>query len=204
MEENMAKLQTEEKWEKKLNIKTLSSRHKKDDGNHSRYEPTPYSVLERLSKSGLISETDVLVDYGSGKGRVGFFLSFICGLKSIGVEYDPVMYDFAVQNLLNYEGRRDRVAFVLESAENYKVSYANLFYFFNPFSVRILKSVIRRILESYYENPRRMLLFFYYALDSYLTELMNEPLFTYEGEIDMRDLFHNEDEKEKILIFSLG
>lgn len=200
----MSKNSNEMLWEKKLNIDTASARHEKDDDNHSRYEPTPYTVLKRLSESGLISENDILVDYGSGKGRVSFFLSCACGGKSIGVEYDPRMHDFAMKNLLNYASRRERVGFVLESAENYKIGDENLFYFFNPFSVRILRSVIGRIKESYFENPRRMLLFFYYALDSYLTELMNEPFLTYEGEIDCRDLFHNEDEKEKILIFSVG
>lgn len=195
---------TSDKWEKKLNIETQPARHEKDDNNHSRYEPTPYSVLERLSESGLISENDVLVDYGSGKGRVGFYLTHALGVKSIGVEYDEKMHASALKNRSNYTGKRGRVEFVLENAENYIVRDANCFYFFNPFSVRILKSVLNRILESYYENPRRMRLFFYYALDSYLTELMGNQFFSFQGEIDMRDLFHNEDEREKILIFSLG
>ncbi|MBE5792622.1 MAG: class I SAM-dependent methyltransferase [Clostridiales bacterium] len=200
----MIKNPTGDRWEKRLNIKTLSSRHEKDDLNHSRYEPTPYSVLERLSESGFVSEKDELIDYGSGKGRVGFFMTNVTGCRSIGVEFDPRMHAAAEENLSNYMGKRERVSFALENAENYRIQGANRFYFFNPFSVRILKSVLSRIYESYYENPRRILLFFYYALDAYVSELMNDELLIYEGEIDCVDLFHNADEKEKILIFSLG
>ena len=41
------------------------------DEYHHPYEPTPYSVLERLAGSGLVGKDDVFLDYGCGKGRVG-------------------------------------------------------------------------------------------------------------------------------------
>lgn len=199
----MNKHMSEDQWERKLNIDTLSARHEKDDKNHSRYEPTPYSVLERLSESGLIGPDDILVDYGCGKGRVGFFMTHAVNCGSIGVEYDENLIKDAEKNLLSYSGRRDKMHFVCENAESYVVGNASCFYFFNPFSVKILFSVLGRIYDSYYENPRKMLLFFYYALDSYRTELLNEVNLKFEGEIDCMDLFHNADEKEKILVFSI-
>lgn len=200
----MTRMLTEDQWERKLGIDTLPARHEKDDRNHSRYEPTPYSVLERLSESGLIGQTDTLIDYGSGKGRVGFFMTHAVGCESIGVEYDPKLCAQAQLNLSGYPIRRDKVRFICENAESYIVKGANCFYFFNPFSVKILKSVLNRIYDSYYESPGKMLLFFYYALDSYVNELMNEPNLQYEGAIDCMDLFHNQDAKERILIFSVG
>lgn len=199
----MDKRMSEDQWERKLNIGTLSARHEKDDRNHSRYEPTPYSVLERLSESGLIGPDDILVDYGCGKGRVGFFMTHAVNCESIGVEYDEKLIRDAEKNLIRYAGRRDKMRFVCENAENFIVKNASCFYFFNPFSVKILFSVLGRIYDSYYENPRKMRLYFYYALDSYRTELLNEANLKFEGEIDCMDLFHNTDEKEKILIFSI-
>lgn len=199
----MNKHMSEDQWERKLNIDTLSARHEKDDKNYSRYEPTPYSVLERLSESGLIGPDDILVDYGCGKGRVGFFMTHAVNCGSIGVEYDEKLIKDAEKNLLSYSGRRDKMHFVCKNAESYVVGNASCFYFFNPFSVKILFSVLGRIYDSYYENPRKMLLFFYYALDSYRTELLNEVNLKFEGEIDCMDLFHNTDEKEKILVFSI-
>ena len=40
------------------------------------YEPTQYLVLERLVNSGLISKKNTVLDYGTGKGRVCFYLSY--------------------------------------------------------------------------------------------------------------------------------
>ena len=55
----------------------------------------------------------------------------------------------------------NRTSFILSSAENYELpSEVDRCYFFNPFSVEILHSVLARIYESYYENPREILLFF--------------------------------------------
>ena len=192
------------RWEKKLNIETGAARHEKDDKNHSRYEPTPYAVLERLSESGWIGREDTLVDYGCGKGRVSFCMRHAVGCRSVGVEYDEALCAAAERNRLEYAGRRELIEFVCANAETFEASGANAFYFFNPFSDKILRSVLGRIYKSYYENPRPMRLVFYYALDGYRTLLMGEPLLRYEGEIDCRDLFHNDDEKERILIFSMG
>jgi len=195
--------ETDARWEKKLNIDTGAARHEKDDQNHSRYEPTPYAVLGRLAESGQIGRDDMLVDYGCGKGRVSLFISHATGCRSVGVEYDGQLHAAAQENLRRFAGRRELIEFVCENAESFDASGADCFYFFNPFSEKILRSVLGRIYESYYENPRRMKLFFYYALDGYRSLLMAEDLLRYEGEIDCRDLFANDDEKEKILIFSL-
>jgi len=191
------------RWEKRLNITTGAANHEKDDREHSRYEPTPYAVLERLAEGGHIGKNDVLVDYGCGKGRVGLYMTHAVGCKSVGVEYDPRLYEAAQANLAAFSGRRENVRFVCENAEEFCADGANIFYFFNPFSVKILTGVLGRIYSSYYADPRPMKLLFYYALDSYVTQLMTEPLIEYAGEIDCRDIFHNADDKEKILIFTI-
>lgn len=191
------------KWERKLNIVTGAGEYEKEDSNHSRYEPTSYGVLERLARSGYLSRDDTLVDYGCGKGRVSFFMNYVVGCSAIGVEYSESLYEDALKNLASYAGRKSGVSFVCRNAENYEVGEANNFYFFNPFSEKILRSVLQRIYESCYENPRQIRLFFYYALDSYVSLLMSEQELAYEGEIDCRDLFHNNDSREKIIIFRI-
>lgn len=197
------KPESEIQWEKQLGISTGAANFEKDDPNHSRYEPTSYAVLQRLAESGYLTRDHVLVDYGCGKGRVGFFLNYALGLKTIGVEYSERLFHAAQDNLARYSGRRQDVSFVLQSAEEYEIREADSFYFFNPFSVKILEAVMRRILESYYDHPRRMQLFFYYATDPYISWLMTESPLEYAGEIDLQDLFHNEDSREKILMFRL-
>ena len=65
----------ESAWDKLLQIKTTGRDDTNADQYRHPYEPTPYCVLERLAGSGLWGKDDVVLDYGCGKGRVGFFLS---------------------------------------------------------------------------------------------------------------------------------
>jgi len=193
------------KWDKKLNIITGAADFEKEDRNHSRYEATAYAVLGRLAGSGFLKKNNVLVDYGCGKGRVGFYLNYALGIKTIGVEYSETLFMQAQQNLNSYAGRRDGgVSFVCQAAESYVPDDADSFYFFNPFSVIILQGVLARIYESYYARPRPMKLFFYYALDGYRSCLMGREELEYLGEIDCTDLFHNPDSREKILVFGFN
>lgn len=80
--------QNENQWDKLLKIKTTGRDDSRADQYRYPYEPTPYCVLERLANSGLISKKNVVLDYGTGKGRVCFFLSYQTRCSSIGVEYD--------------------------------------------------------------------------------------------------------------------
>ena len=98
-----------------------------------------------------------------------------------------------------------RTQFVLANAENYEVpTDASFCYFFNPFSVEILKRVVARILDSYYANPRPLQLLFYYPSDEYVSWLMTQDEILFSDEIDCRDLFDGEDRREKVLIFEVG
>ena len=93
---------------------------------------------------------------------------------------------------------------MLCSAENYEVpTDVDCCYFFNPFSVEILQSVLARIYESYYENPREILLFFYYPSEEYISILMTQEQLIFYDEINTSDLFPGEDDREKILIFQV-
>ena len=93
---------------------------------------------------------------------------------------------------------------ILSSAENYELpSEVDRCYFFNPFSVEILHSVLARIYESYYENPREILLFFYYPSEEYISCLMTEEQLMFYDEIDTSDLFPGEDKRERIMIFEV-
>lgn len=193
---------TEEQWDRKLKIQTIGRLDGHADQYRYPYEPTPYVVLERLAESGYISRENILIDYGCGKGRVGLFLHHAIGCKTIGLEFDKDIF-------LQAEGNKEAAAkgngviFYHADAAEFSVVDADCFYFFNPFSVEILKSVMGRIMESYYENPRKMRLFFYYPNDEYLVYLMTMYALAFVEEIDCRDLFPGKNERERILIFEL-
>ena len=193
----------EQSWDKLLQIQTCGRDELGADLHHHPYEPTPYSVLERLADSGLIAADDGLLDYGCGKGRVDFFLSYRTRAKTIGIEYDERIYNAAVENQRSALPKA-RTDFVLTRAEAYGVSEdINRCYFFNPFTVEILRKVMARVLESYYGNPREIFLFFYYPADEYVAYLMTVEELEFYDEIDCQDLFPGADPRERILIFTL-
>ena len=195
-------MKTEFEWERKLNICTIDRDDTKEDANHYPYEPTPYVVLERLVESGYIESDNRVVDYGAGKGRVGFFLNYQLGCTVLGIDFDERMCALAWENLSIY-GTNKGVEFACISAEKFEISDEDSFYFFNPFSVAVLQSVIGKIRKSYYENPREMKLFFYYPSDEYVSYLMTVSELCFVDEIDCQDLFEGQNEREKILIFEV-
>ena len=189
--------------DKLLKIKTSGRDDSRSDQFYYPYEPTPYSVLERLANSGLIRKQDVVLDYGCGKGRVDFYLSYQTRAKTIGIEYDERIYSAALENKKTAVSG-GKVSFVSQNAEHYVVpAEVNRCYFFNPFSVEILRSVIARITESYYQNPREILLFFYYPSEEYISYLMTVTELEFEHEIVCKDLFEGENPRERIVIFRI-
>ena len=195
--------ENENAWDKYLQIKTTGRDDLLSDQYRYPYEPTPYRVLERLANSGRIGKNDVLLDYGCGKGRVGFFLSCQIQTTAIGIEYDERIYRNAIDNQKTVVPKA-RTEFVLSRAETYEVPpEVNRCYFFNPFSVEILHKVIARITESYYGKPREILLFFYYPSEEYVSYLMTSDELEFRDEIACGDLFAGKDPRERIMIFSL-
>ena len=193
----------ERSWDKLLQIKTVGRDDTNSDEYRYPYEPTPYCVLERLVDYGLVGGEDVVLDYGCGKGRVGFFLSYRTKATSIGIEYDEHIYREALENRSTVISRV-KPEFVHTRAEAYPVpENASRCYFFNPFSVEILHKVMARILESYYEKPREVLLFFYYPSDEYISYLMTVEELEFYDEIECEDLFEGNQNRERILIFQL-
>lgn len=69
-ERNEAK--NEEQWDKLLHIHTTGRDDSKADQFRYPYEPTPYSVLQRLANEGLIRKGDTLMIMAA-EGQSGLF-----------------------------------------------------------------------------------------------------------------------------------
>lgn len=208
---------TEKEWDKKLKIETNGRMDGHADEYHHPYEPTPYCVLERLAESEYITKDSKVLDYGCGKGRVGFFLNYKLGCPVVGIEYEEKICAKALENRKSYVGHASAnvndisqkdtlftgVEFVCQDAKDFSVENADTFYFFNPFSIEILQSVLGKILDSYYEEPRGMQLFFYYPSDEYVAYLMTRDELLFVDEINCSDLFAGDNMRERILIFEV-
>lgn len=197
-------LSNEISWDKLLQIKTTGRDDSHSDQYHYPYEPTPYCVLERLANSGFVRKKDMLLDYGCGKGRVDYFLSYQTKAKTVGIEYDERIYQGALNNQKTAVSR-SRTEMIMARAEAYEVPpEVNRCYFFNPFSVELLRKVMARIMESYYETPREILLFFYYPSEEYISYLMTVDELEFYDEISCEDLFEGNDPRERIMIFAIN
>ena len=191
----------EEEWEKLLDIRTSGRDDSLFDGEHHPYEPTDYSVLERLAASGLIRKKNTLLDYGSGKGRTSIFMAYQTGCHSMGIEYDRRLYERALQSAVSYAARH-RVSFILGDAASCDLpGEVDTCFFFNPFALPTLKKVMENIFRSLERTPRPFRLFFYYPQEEIEDFLNHHPRLIPEEIIDCRDLFPEDDEKEKILIY---
>lgn len=150
----------EQEWEHILQIKTAGRDDSHSDGEHHPYEPTDYAVLERLANSGYIGKKDILIDYGSGKGRVSFFLAYQTRCQAIGVEYDRRLWAKAMANG-QMAASRQRVTFVLTDAVEYEIPpQGNCFFFFNPFALHTLKRVLGKLFDAHYQRHGRCASFF--------------------------------------------
>ncbi len=188
--------------DKLLRIKTSGRDDSNSDLTNFPYEPTPYSVLELLANSGYLSKNDVVIDYGSGKGRVDFYLAYYLKCHMIGVEYDNRLFQRAISNLKDAKSK-SRVEFVLKNASEYEIpNNAKALYFFNPFNISVLIDVINNLKESIKKNKRNVLLIFYYPSKKYLEYLNSEKDIKHIDDLDCKELFNN-DSREVISIYKI-
>ncbi len=189
--------------DKFLNIKTSGRDDSISNYENFPYEATPYLVLERLSNSGYVTKKDQIIDFGSGKGRVDFYLSFYNKCKMIGIEYDKRLFNKALEN--KESSHNLRTNFLNINALDYEIPlYTTAAYFFNPFSVTILKVVINNIVKYSKENNIKFKLIFYYISDSYIRFLEEFKNIHLIEKIDCSDLFSEYDEKEKLYIYEVN
>lgn len=163
---------TERTFEKQLGIQTIQDEPSiiYAAENHA-YEPTSYDVLELLANELTVTETDHFVDFGSGKGRVPIYMNYRFGIPTTGVEYNALYVEVANMNRHLYckkHGERP-VAFRHELAQHYRIQKSDsIFFFFNPFSPDIFKTVLMNIEASYEKHPRRMTIIVYFPMFEYI------------------------------------
>lgn len=66
----MKEEKNETRWDRLLAVRTTGRDDTNADQYRYPYEPTPYSVLERLANSGLIRKENTLLDYGCQQGII--------------------------------------------------------------------------------------------------------------------------------------
>lgn len=198
----------EQYYEKLLNIQTLGEQKIFNESIHyNRYEPTAYSALNVLSKNYAFTETDSVVDFGCGKGRLNFYISHFFQSTVTGIEMNSFFYKEALENKKDYlkkiKKKIDNIQFINCFAEEYNLNPSdNKFYFFNPFSVQIFTKIVKNIIVSVenYERPVDIIL--YYPSDDYIYFLENNTPFQLFDEIKLPSLY-DKDHRQTFLVYRL-
>lgn len=192
-----------------LNIKTVGDQRGFNDSFHyHRYEPTPYRALEILFKHYELKRSDSIVDFGSGKGRLNFYIHHLFHASVVGIEMNELFYEEAVENRKKYvkkhKNSEDKIYFHCCLAEEYQISPTdNCFYFFNPFSIQIFMRIINNILISVEKYVRNVELVLYYPSEDYIYFLENQTSFELKQEVPLTGL-NKHDLHERFLIYRLA
>lgn len=195
-------------YEKLLNITTTGEKLWDETIAHYHpYQATSYVALDILFKTYTMSKKDYVVDFGCGKGRLIFYLNSFFKCNAIGVEMDENYYKDCLLNKQSYLEKHKRtcnqIDFKCLVAQDYKIKEKeNKFYFFNPFSINIFRTVINNILDSYDIFPRTIDLILYYPSDDYIYFLENNTGFILVEDIKLYGLYEK-DSSERFLVYRL-
>lgn len=196
----------ERKYEQMLNIRTTGMREWRNQTHYNRYEATPYQALEELFKTYKIQKTDKVVDFGSGRGRVPFYIHNRFKVPVTGVEVNDQTFEEALDNKASYRYKASHIEapirFDYAMAEQFEVEETdNVFYFFNPFSADIFRKVVKNILRSVEKKERPIDIILYYPMPKYKTILNKKAPFKLVNKVKVPGA---QDKLEKFLIYRLA
>lgn len=197
----------ERKFDQALRIRTAGIREWRDRSvPYHRYEATPYEALETLFQHYKIRQTDRVVDFGCGRGRVSFYIHNRFKVPVKGIEVNELTFAEALDNKAVYRQGAGHISapirFMYGLAEQYEVKPIDTkFYFFNPFSVKIFKQVVQNIINSVKTHPRSVDLILYYPTAEYKSFLKKSTPFKLISKVKVPEA---QDQKEKFLIYRIS
>lgn len=176
---------TERDFEKLLGIQTTQDEpNRMETSENHPYEPTDYEVLQLLANELDVKASDHFVDFGSGKGRVAIYMNYLLHVPATGIEYNALYVEVANMNRYLYSKKHGEraVSFRHMLAQNYRIQKQDsIFFFFNPFSPDIFKTVLQNIEASYVKHPRKMTVIVYFPMYEYI-DLLDWSSFTFVKE----------------------
>ena len=120
------------------------------------YQPTRYSLLKGIKASIRFTPEDILVDIGSGKGRVVCFFASQKIRKIIGLERNSSLLNIAENNLKKLKLNNTEIEFHNVDATSFVFTNETIFFIFHPFGNEIMGKVINNIKSSLSVNPRKI------------------------------------------------
>jgi hypothetical protein len=94
------------------------------EGKDVRWFPTPQELVDKMLNMVKITNSDFLIDLGSGDGRT-VITAAKKGVHAIGIEYNPDLVDLSKRNALK-EGVSDKAKFIKADLFDYDFSKASV------------------------------------------------------------------------------
>jgi len=107
------------------------------------YQPTPARHIFHMIGLAALTESDVLVDLGSGLGHVPLLVSICTPARGLGIEMEAAYVERARQCAQGLN--LDRVTFLQQDARTADLSTGTVFYLYTPFTGSILRAVLDRL-----------------------------------------------------------
>ena len=143
-------------------------------------------MLPRALRYLGVSDRDVFVEFGCGKGRVVHQAARRPFRRVVGVEISPVLAEAARSGLAarRHQHRCRDVEIVVADVTAFRVpDDLTIGYFYYPFTGQTFESVLRGIVESIDRNPRRVRLIFVSNRGSAFADSRHREISAPEGAI---------------------
>jgi cyclopropane fatty-acyl-phospholipid synthase-like methyltransferase len=144
-------------WERRLGVDTRGHVPAAvASGEQHDYSSLPYAAIFAVLDALALGPQDVLVDLGSGKGRV-----LCCAARRplrlvTGVEYSEALCQLAEENVTHMRGRRVPVRVECGRAEDTDFAGVTVVYLYNPFGEETLRRVLEALGQSLAQSPRAL------------------------------------------------
>lgn len=129
------------------------------------YVASSSSKVKFVLKSLEIKNTDAVLDYGSGKGKMLHVMSKFPFKHVDGVEISKHLCDIANKNLTKLKVNKTTI-YNSEASAFKDLDTYNFFYFFNPFPAKIMEKVMTNIQVSHEKHSREITIIYYVPLFS--------------------------------------
>ena len=131
-------------WEYRLGVSTRGIVDI-DNPDSYHYATMFYSTIQRMVRFLDLQPTDVVVDVGSGRGRILCCAACHSVRKVVGIDLSEELCSDARVNARRMRERRSPIEVHQGLAQNFDYSAGTVFIFFNPFGASTLDAVLTKI-----------------------------------------------------------
>ncbi|MBS4462781.1 class I SAM-dependent methyltransferase [Aerococcaceae bacterium zg-B36] len=201
-------METNKRMDDWLGIDThhvIESHLKQGKWYYNRTESTDYKVLDNLFDHLNWNANDVLVDVGAGTGRVLCYSALRLEIAVKGIEFSEEVANIAQDNITKFMKKHSvgtPIQIRQEKIESYPIiAEDSIFYFFNPFTIILVRPFIFNVMDSYEQCPRRIQCIFYYPDTEVELFMQQQTQFELQQEIMLDG--YQKDSRERIIIYEL-